>query len=581
MINVEKVKPTGLFTNYIYKAIPLAFDESMSYYETLCGLLSYLKDTIIPTLNNNADAIVEVQNLMTQLQNYVDNYFENLDVQQEINNKLDEMAESGELTDIIAQYLELAGVLAYNNITELKNAENITNGSICKTLGFNTLNDGGGAFYKIRTITNQDTIDEYSIIAIINDNSLVAELINTHEMTLETFGCVGDGTTDDSTKLKNALLYCKNNKIKLTTNGKEYYINDDITIDHEYFDLNNATLKMNNHNITLTNISIFTNGIIKNGNIILDGGRNLLSYITFKEFNGVAITINSNGYEDFIEYIRIENNSNSTDTVGILNNSGDETIKDVYGFGCYKGIITKGADNYYENIHLWLNNNNTFEDSIFVQLDSTSNVFTNCCSDSYHKPIYLGATYLKNTFTNFNFINNNILFKNKNFVLVSGTTTNCVLNGNVICKLTNFDTPENNNTLAIGYGSHLYFEFIDGGATEKTGAFNYTWIQSKTTGANVTINEVSSIYLNNSELNINLTMYISGRDTSSISIDLSSLLGINNFKSRGFVSAIYDNYTKVGAVEYYLNNGTLTFSKPNQETGATFSAIGLNLLIRQ
>ena len=43
MINVEKIKPTGLFTNYIYKAIPLAFDESMSYYETLCGLLDYLK----------------------------------------------------------------------------------------------------------------------------------------------------------------------------------------------------------------------------------------------------------------------------------------------------------------------------------------------------------------------------------------------------------------------------------------------------------------------------------------------------------------------------------------------------------
>ena len=103
MKNVEKIKPTGLFTNYIYKAIPLAFDESMSYYETLCGLLSYLKDTVIPALNNNADAIIEVQSLMTQLQDYVDNYFKNLDVQQEINNKLDAMAESGQLTDIIAK----------------------------------------------------------------------------------------------------------------------------------------------------------------------------------------------------------------------------------------------------------------------------------------------------------------------------------------------------------------------------------------------------------------------------------------------------------------------------------------------
>lgn len=102
MKSVEKItKTSGLFTNYIYKAIPLAFDESMSYYETLCALLSYLKDTILPTLNNNADALVEVQNLMTTLQKYVDNYFNNLDVQEEINNKLDKLVEDGTLEKLI------------------------------------------------------------------------------------------------------------------------------------------------------------------------------------------------------------------------------------------------------------------------------------------------------------------------------------------------------------------------------------------------------------------------------------------------------------------------------------------------
>ena len=40
-INVIHANETGLFTNYIFKAIPLAFDESMSYYETLCALLNY------------------------------------------------------------------------------------------------------------------------------------------------------------------------------------------------------------------------------------------------------------------------------------------------------------------------------------------------------------------------------------------------------------------------------------------------------------------------------------------------------------------------------------------------------------
>ena len=100
-IEVKKAKKTGIFTNYIYKAIPLAFDESMSYYETLCALLYYLKNTIIPTVNNNADAVIELQNKFDELQSFVDNYFDNLDVQEEINNKLDEMAESGELAELI------------------------------------------------------------------------------------------------------------------------------------------------------------------------------------------------------------------------------------------------------------------------------------------------------------------------------------------------------------------------------------------------------------------------------------------------------------------------------------------------
>lgn len=104
-INILKPNKTGLFTNYIYKAIPLAFDESMSYYETLCGLLHYLKNVIIPTVNNNADAVAELQTLYEQLQDYVEKYFDNLDIQEEINNKLDQMVQDGTLTTILQGYL--------------------------------------------------------------------------------------------------------------------------------------------------------------------------------------------------------------------------------------------------------------------------------------------------------------------------------------------------------------------------------------------------------------------------------------------------------------------------------------------
>lgn len=116
MKEIEKIKPSGIFTNYIYKAIPLAFDESMSYYETLCGILNLLK-THEEVINNNAD-------LLFELENYVKHYFDNLDVQKEINKKLDAMVTDGTFNEIINQ--ELFSQLN-SDITKLKSDTNRLN----------------------------------------------------------------------------------------------------------------------------------------------------------------------------------------------------------------------------------------------------------------------------------------------------------------------------------------------------------------------------------------------------------------------------------------------------------------------
>ena len=170
MNNSKNLKMLSPFVMCCQKVIPLAFDESMSYYECLCALYDYLKSKVIPALNENIDAIIE-------LQNYIENYFENLDVQEEINNKLDEMAESGELADIIAQYVNVQSVLAYDTTADLMSAENVVNGSICRTLGSEEYSDGLGAYYKIRNITIDDVIDGVNIIAITNSETLIAEKI--------------------------------------------------------------------------------------------------------------------------------------------------------------------------------------------------------------------------------------------------------------------------------------------------------------------------------------------------------------------------------------------------------------------
>ena len=85
--------------------LPASYLETMSYYEMLVWFTEYMKNTIIPTINNNGLAVEELQDKYIELKSYVDNYFTNLDVQQEINNKLDEMATNGTLDEIINQQI--------------------------------------------------------------------------------------------------------------------------------------------------------------------------------------------------------------------------------------------------------------------------------------------------------------------------------------------------------------------------------------------------------------------------------------------------------------------------------------------
>ena len=102
---VEELKP---FTKFIYTLgqLPSSYLASMSYEEQLIWLCNYLAQTVIPTVNNNGEAVSELQNLFIELQKYVNNYFDNLDVQEEINTKLDEMAEDGTLINLLRSYID-------------------------------------------------------------------------------------------------------------------------------------------------------------------------------------------------------------------------------------------------------------------------------------------------------------------------------------------------------------------------------------------------------------------------------------------------------------------------------------------
>ena len=175
------------------------------------------------------ETVEEYIDKFNELHDYVMDYFANLDVQEEIDNKLDQMAEDGTLTDIIAEYLKLKGVLAFDNVASLKEATNIVNGSMVETYGYYSAGDGGSAKYKIRNITNDDVIDEMFIIEITADpsNTLIAEYISTGELSTKQVGIVGDGTTDETDKLQKFFAY---NTSKYIVNSPNILIDGNMSI---------------------------------------------------------------------------------------------------------------------------------------------------------------------------------------------------------------------------------------------------------------------------------------------------------------------------------------------------------------
>lgn len=110
------------FRYWCQKVLPLVYDDSLSYYELLCKVVDYLNKTMedVETLHDDVDdlhtsfgqlqgytntSITDLRTDYQNLVNYVNSYFANLNVQNEINNKLDAMALNGTLTALMSPYI--------------------------------------------------------------------------------------------------------------------------------------------------------------------------------------------------------------------------------------------------------------------------------------------------------------------------------------------------------------------------------------------------------------------------------------------------------------------------------------------
>lgn len=102
-INLPIPQTSAPFMFWCQKVLPLVYDDSLSYYEVLCKLVTYvngLRDDVIKL----GEDVSELNKLYNELAKLLDEYF-NRGVQDSVNKKLDEMASDGYFDDILAKYI--------------------------------------------------------------------------------------------------------------------------------------------------------------------------------------------------------------------------------------------------------------------------------------------------------------------------------------------------------------------------------------------------------------------------------------------------------------------------------------------
>ena len=146
-----------------------------AFYDAESGTILQQVSRMYAKMNEIIKSVNNMDKVIKEYVDYIDHYFENLDVQEEINNKLDDMADSGELAEYIAQYANLPCIHAYATIADMASSENLVDGSYARAMSKTVAGTGDGFYYKIRTRIEADDPDGENLVAIGDD--LVAEKI--------------------------------------------------------------------------------------------------------------------------------------------------------------------------------------------------------------------------------------------------------------------------------------------------------------------------------------------------------------------------------------------------------------------
>ena len=200
-----------------------AYKNALLYYEADQTSWLYSSDGIpqklVNGLTNYEDAINLPQiNGVTLIGN---KSLGDLGITDAIDDAVAEEKAEREAADEAIQDELLTRAVVFDTVADMKASTNLVNGSYAQTLGYYSVNDGGGAFYKIIAKEIPTATGNINI-----NDELDAELVIDKNTTVKQFGAYGDNTHDD-TPAFNAMLSALN---RLIVGYGTYKIDDEINI---------------------------------------------------------------------------------------------------------------------------------------------------------------------------------------------------------------------------------------------------------------------------------------------------------------------------------------------------------------
>lgn len=403
------------FRFWCQKVLPLVYDDELSYYELLCKVVDYLNKTMenVNSLSENFD---ELQSAFNTLKNYVDDYFKNLDVQEEINKKLDEMAINGYFDDLISKYLAKSIPLPID-YTYIKNAN--VNDIIRNHLSFNN-NIELTENLKLNELYCRDGIISNFGISVINETkytTVVDKKDNTITIADVDKFAVGDKIRiGDDEFIFATISEINNNILTLDTN---IYIEVGNVVTKLTNNVVLENLTFNNMEITISNnIAQIKNCTFNNCVVKLTGGIFYVENCVFNKTNTLYFKtgkslINNNHYNSCYKSIecqlsfenKITNNiidgfsTSNLYAIGIeitntkdynhlgmtQNNTISENIVNGCNYGVAGSIIGGIHLNYFACNNIISNNKSCYNScGIYLENSCSNNTITsNNCSNNY------------------------------------------------------------------------------------------------------------------------------------------------------------------------------------------------------